>query len=228
MKNIDELQYIIGFVPTDTELFNIALTHPSYNSSAKTTHRDYERLEYIGDSVLGFVVADLIYKVYPKMEPGNMSKLRSVLVRTKSLSDLARKFKLYEFIKVGDSIPVEQLCKNDHILENVFESLIGAVYLEKGIEFAYNYVKGFMLELVEKFDMNELTDSKSKLQEEMQAEYRGAVHYELVNMEGPAHDRTFTVQVMFNDIVLAYGTGKSKKAAEEDAAKKALEKRSTL
>ena len=104
--------------------------------------------------------------------------------------------------------------------------MIGAIYLDLGIEVAYKYIERFLKEDVKNTKVEELTDCKSRLQEEMQSEYRDSVHYVLIAQSGPAHDRTFEVNVMFNDIVLASGKGKSKKAAEEEAARNALAKRS--
>ncbi|MCR5505654.1 MAG: ribonuclease III [Bacilli bacterium] len=208
------------------DLFYLALTHPSYNADANTKHEDYEKLEFMGDAVLDFVSADIIYKAHPEMDQGMMSKLRSYLVKSHSLANYARKMGLAEYIRVGRSIPLKQIESSDKILEDVFEALIGAIYLDQGISVAYRHIERFLYDDVVHANMDVLTDYKTKLQEEMQAEHRDSVHYELINQSGPAHDRTFTVNVMFNDIVLATGTGKSKKAAEEEAAKNALAKRS--
>lgn len=226
MRNFEELLSILKIDVHDASVYELALTHPSYNVDANTIHQDYERLEYMGDAVLGYVSADLIYRNHPEMDQGKMSKLRSYLVKTQSLAAYARKINLAEYIKAGHSLSSEQVNQSDKILEDVFEALIGAIYLDNGIEVAFNYVKRFLEEDVKNTDESVLTDAKTLLQEMMQAESRESVHYEMVKQEGPAHDRTFTVNVLFNDIVLATGTGKSKKAAEEDAARKALKKRS--
>ena len=226
MRNLDELFEKINVKPNDAKLYDLALTHPSYNADANTKHFDYERLEYMGDAVLDYVVADLIYHQHTEMEPGNMSKLRSFLVKSKALSNYARKIDLAKYIVSGHSVSEEQLRKSDKILEDCFEALIGAIYLDQGIEFVFDYIKKVILNDVIAFGNMDLTDYKSKLQEEMQAEHRESVHYVTIEEKGPAHDRTFVVNVMFNDIVLASGTGKTKKAAEEDAAKNALGKKS--
>ena len=207
------------------KLFDLAFTHPSYNADAKTKHHDYERLEYIGDAVLGFIAADLIYKYHPEMNQGLMSKLRSYLVRTNSLAAYARSVRYHEHIKTGNSINSQQVKESSKILEDVFEAVIGALYLGQGINVTYKYVESFLLDDIKNVDEDNLTDPKTKLQEEMQAEHQDRVTYEVTNIEGPAHDRTFTVNVVFNGVVLASGKGKSKKEAEEDAASKALKKR---
>ena len=209
-------------------LYEQALTHPSYNGDANTKHQDYEKLEFMGDAVLNFVTADLVYKHRPELSEGNLTKLRSVLVSTKPLAAYARKIKLHEYIRIGHSITLEQVKTSDKILENVFESLVGAIYLDAGLKPAYRLISSLLLEDIKSYDVDDLTDYKSKLQEEIQAEHRDAVQYVTVETKGPAHDRTFKVQVLFNGIVLGVGEGKSKKKAEEMAAKSALSKRSVL
>lgn len=226
MKKVNELLEYIGIVPNSIEQYVLALTHPSYNADANTKHHDYERLEFMGDAVIGFVCADIIYQIHPDMNQGNMSKLRSYLVKSSSLANYARRIELYQFIRAGHSLSSEQIAKSNKILEDVFEALVGAIYLDQGINSAISYLSKFLYEDVKNTDLSVLTDAKTRLQEEMQAEHRDNVRYELIKEEGPAHDRTFTVNVLFNDIVLATGVGKSKKAAEEDAATKALAKRS--
>ena len=209
-------------------IYEQALTHPSYNGDANTKHQDYEKLEFMGDAVLNFVTADLVYKNRPELSEGNLTKLRSVLVSTKPLAAYARKINLPEYIRIGHSITLDQVKNSDKILENVFEALVGAIYLDAGMKPAYRLVSSLLLEDIKAYDIDDLTDYKSKLQEEIQAEHRDAVQYVTVETKGPAHDRTFKVQVLFNGIVLGVGEGKSKKKAEEMAAKSALSKRSVL
>ena len=209
-------------------VYEQALTHPSYNGDANTKHQDYEKLEFMGDAVLGYVTADLVYKYRPEMSEGNLTKLRSVLVSTKPLAAYARKINIPEYIRIGHSITLNQVKQSDKILENVLEALIGATYLDAGLKTAYKLIEGLLLEDIKAYDADNLTDYKSKLQEEFQAEHRDAVQYVTVETKGPAHDRTFKAQVMYNNIVLGEGTGKSKKKAEEMAAKSALSKRSVI
>ena len=209
-------------------IYEQALTHPSYNGDVNTKHQDYEKLEFMGDAVLGYVTADLVYKNRPEMSEGNLTKLRSVLVSTKPLAAYARSIDLPTYIRIGHSITSEQVRASDKILENVLEALIGATYLDAGLKTAYGLIKKLLLKDILSYEEDNLTDYKSKLQEEIQAEHRDAVQYVTVSQSGPAHDRTFTVQVRYNDIILGTGTGKSKKKAEEMAAKDALSKRSVL
>ena len=228
MNNVSDLLKKLHITYKDLAIYEQALTHPSYNGDANTKHQDYEKLEFMGDSVLGYVTADLVYKNRPEMSEGDLTKLRSVLVSTKPLAAYARKISLDQYVRIGHSITASQVKESDKILENVFESLIGAIYLDAGLKAAYRFIKYILLKDIKTYDADNLTDYKTKLQEEIQAEHRDAVQYVTISQSGPAHDRTFTVQVKYNDIVLGTGTGKSKKKAEEMAAKDALSKRSVL
>ncbi len=228
MSNVCDLLKKLHITYKDIAIYEQALTHPSYNGEVNTKHQDYEKLEFMGDAVLGYVTADLVYKNRPEMSEGNLTKLRSVLVSTKPLAAYARKIHLDEYVRIGHSITQTQVKESDKILENVFESLVGAIYLDAGLNSAYRFIKKVLLNDILSYDADNLTDYKTKLQEEIQAEHRDAVQYVTVSQSGPAHDRTFTVQVRYNDIVLGTGTGKSKKKAEEMAAKDALSKRSVL
>ena len=228
MNNVSDLLKKLHITYKNLAIYEQALTHPSYNGDANTKHQDYEKLEFMGDSVLGYVTADLVYKNRPEMSEGDLTKLRSVLVSTKPLAAYARKISLDQYVRIGHSISASQVKESDKILENVFESLIGAIYLDAGLKAAYRFIKYILLKDIKTYDADNLTDYKTKLQEEIQAEHRDAVQYVTVSQSGPAHDRTFTVQVRYNDIILGTGTGKSKKKAEEMAAKDALSKRSVL
>ena len=228
MNSVNDLLKKLHITYKNVAIYEQALTHPSYNGDANTKHQDYEKLEFMGDAVLGYVTADLVYKNRPEMSEGNLTKLRSVLVSTKPLAEYARKIGLPDYIRIGHSITVNQVKESDKILENVLEALIGATYLDAGLKVAYGLIKKLLLKDILAYDADNLTDYKSKLQEEIQAEHRDAVQYVTVNQSGPAHDRTFTVQVLYNEIILGTGVGKSKKKAEEMAAKDALSKRSVL
>ena len=227
-KSAQDLLKKLKIAYKDIAIYEQALTHPSYNGDVNTKHQDYEKLEFMGDAVLGYVTADLVYKNRPEMSEGNLTKLRSVLVSTKPLAAYARSIGIPEYIRIGHSITLNQVKESDKILENVFEALVGAIYLDAGLKTAYGLIKKLLMNDIKNYDIDDLTDYKSKLQEEIQAESRDAVQYVTVSQSGPAHDRTFKVQVLFNGIVLGEGEGKSKKKAEEMAAKSALSKRSVI
>jgi len=225
MKEITELLNKLHIRPKSVDIYNLALTHSSYNAEAKTKHKDYERLEFMGDSVLGFVSATLIFKLHPDMNQGTMTKLRSHLVQSKSLADYARKIELYNYVKTGHSIDSSTIKESDKILEDVFEAFIGAIYLDAGLKKAGKFISYFIEKDIKHFDEDELTDYKTRLQEEMQSEFRNSVTYNLLSKKGPSHNPSFIVEVLFNGIPLATGEGKSIKKAEQNAAKKALEKK---
>lgn len=206
----------------------MAFTHSSFNSDAKTTHHDYERLEFIGDSVLGFVVASLIYKYHPEMKEGEMTRTRSSLVQSNSLAKYAINLGYNEYIRAGHSLSLEEASKNHNILEDVFEAVIGALYLDQGIEFCIKFITKIFKDDVINFKIDDFKDYKSLLQEAMQAEYRESVTYRVVREMGPPHDKTFEVEVLFNNCILGKGSGKSKKEAEQNAASDALKKKATL
>ena len=221
-----ELLHSFDVNPGDISYYELAFTHPSCNSDMNTKHQDYERLEFVGDSVIGFVSADLIFKLHPEMDQGYMSKLRSYLVCSKSLANYSRKYHINDYIRIGHSITREQLAKSDKILEDVFEAFIGALYLDQDIGVTYRIIEQILYKDIKQTKIDDIIDAKTRLQEEIQSEYREAVRYELIDEFGPPHDRTFVSQVVFNGLILGKGQGKSKKAAEEAAAKDALSKRS--
>ena len=144
MNNINELLNKIKIRPNSLDLYALALTHPSYNADVNTKHHDYERLEYMGDAVLGFVSADLIFKTYPDMDQGLMSKLRSNLVKSASLAEYARRISLADYIKTGHSINPDKINESNKILEDVFEALIGAIYLDKGLNVTFKFISYFL------------------------------------------------------------------------------------
>lgn len=227
-KNLDQFFKKFNITPKNRELFEMAFTHSSFNSDAKTTHHDYERLEFIGDSVLGFVVASLIYKYHPEMKEGEMTRTRSSLVQSNSLAKYAINLGYNEYIRAGHSLSLEEASKNHNILEDVFEAVIGALYLDQGIEFCIKFITKIFKDDVINFKIDDFKDYKSLLQEAMQAEYRESVTYRVIREMGPPHDKTFEVEVLFNNCILGKGSGKSKKEAEQNAASDALKKKTTL
>ena len=223
MRPVKELLEKLEIRPNKIELFETAFKHSSFNADAKTKHHDYERLEFLGDSVLGCVVSELAYKSHPDMAQGPLTKLKSALVSSHALANFAREFDFPKYIRVGNSFS-NDVSKSDHLLEDIFEAFIGALYLDQGFEKARKLLTKIFLEPVKKYQLEDSVDYKSKLQEEMQAEHRESVTYEVVKETGPAHDKHFVVRVLFDGIELGVGEGSTKKAAEQLAAKQALEK----
>lgn len=223
MKDLKEFLKQFSIEPKHPVLFEQAFTHPSYNADANTKHHDYERLEFLGDSVIDLCVAEMSYIARSDLNQGNLTKMRAALVNTNGLSSLARKYNLHEYVRLGNSFSGD-ISKASHILENVFEAFVGALYLDQGFKKTREVLVDMFLEPIKKFSVDELTDYKSKLQEEIQAEHRESVTYELIGESGPAHDKRFKVRVLFDGIELGTGEGSTKKEAEQLAAKAALEK----
>ena len=223
MKELNEFFKQFNITPKHPSLFEQAFTHSSYNADANTKHHDYERLEFLGDSVINLVVAEMSFVARPELNQGSLTKMRSALVSTTGLSNLARKYSFYEYIRLGNSFSGD-ISKANHILEDVFEAFFGALYLDQGFKVAKELLVEMFIDSIKTFDVDALNDYKSKLQEEMQAEHRESVTYELVSETGPAHDKRFKVRVVFDGIELGVGEGSTKKEAEQLAAKAALDK----
>lgn len=216
----------VNIKPKNLSLYEMAFTHKSYNFDAGTSHKDYERLEFMGDSIVGFVVADLCFTLHPELSQGDMTKLRSSLVQAAALKKLAVKYHMNKYVKVGKSLQNIDILDMPHLLEDIFEAVMGAIYLDQGLTVAYGVIKNIFYGNVKTFSIkDDFHDYKSKLQEETQSETRNALEYKIVNENGPAHSRIFEIEVVLNGIVLGKGSGKSKKDAEQMAAKDALSKK---
>ena len=225
MNNLDELLAQFSIVPNDRTLYERAFTHASCNVMTGREHADYERLEFMGDAVLDMLVAELAYILHPEMDQGDMSKLRALLVKTDSLAALARQNDFAKYIRTGSTLKRDKVNDSKKILEDVFEAFIGAVYLDQGFNVTRKLVRRFFYHPVQNLSPEELTDFKTRLQEEIQAEHTEAVRYVVEQEDGPAHARVFTVAVVYNDTILGRGTGNSKKEAEQKAAQDALSKK---
>ena len=227
MQPVQQLLEQLQIQAHNLSLYQLAFTHTSVNASGKSIGKDYERLEFMGDAFISMVVADLVFQLHPEWSQGELSKTRAKFVQTISLVKIAKELNLAAFVTIGPSIKRDMVEQSDKILEDIFEAFVGAIYLDLGFEKAYAFVGNFFRPLITEVAMDDLTDYKTRLQEEMQAEFREAVTYEKIEETGPAHDKNFTFQVSFNGIILGTGTGASKKKAEQAAAKVALEKKVT-
>ncbi|HRK21179.1 MAG TPA: ribonuclease III [Fimbriimonadaceae bacterium] len=207
----------------DEAKFRLAMRH---RSAAKEPVADsYERLEYFGDSVLGLVVAEYLFEHHPSWDQGMLSKAKSSVVQEGPLAETALRLGLDACLELSGSEEATGGRKRASILADVFEAVIGAVYLESGLEVA----RWFVLEQLHPYLMRVSAgdvspdDYKSKLQEVAQATWRKTPQYRVVGEQGSAHDRRFYVQVLFDDEVMGEGRGRSKKEAEQEAARDALE-----
>lgn len=198
------------------ELYVQAFTHTSY-SNEHTECESYERLEFLGDAVLELIISDYLYNE-KHLEEGTMTKMRASYVCEAACCTYAKQLGLDTYIRLGSG----EVSANTTILADVFESFIGAMYLDQGIEFTKMIVMDIIKTYIER-KVDFLHDYKSELQELVQT-VRKSVIYEIIDERGPAHDRSFTCQVKVDDIVMGMGTGSSKKAAEQAAAREALKK----
>lgn len=216
-----QLEQKIGYCFQNKQLLRQALTHSSCANEQKINKsEDYERLEFLGDAVLELVSSDFIYKEHPEMSEGKMTKYRSSIVCEPALAFCAREIGLEQYIFLGKGEEATGGRDRDSIISDVMEAVIGAIYLDSGIDEARAFVHRFILSDLEHKQL--FYDAKTILQEEVQKENKGTLRYELVHEEGPEHDKTFVVEAMIGDVRVGAGTGHSKKAAEQKAAYEAL------
>ena len=221
--NIDDLQSSIEYSFKDEKLLVTALTHKSYIVNApETGDVNNERLEYLGDAVLELVTSDFLFKNYKQMSEGEMTKLRASLVCEPALAIDAREIDLQDFIFLGKGEENTGGRSRDSIVSDAFEALIGAIYLDGGMEEATKFICSFVLNDIE--HKQKFYDSKTTLQEMVDATNLGSLHYEIVNESGPDHNKVFDAVVKLNDEVIGSGTGQTKKHAEQNAAVDALNK----
>ena len=207
--------------PKNIDLYKDAFSHSSYANEHKGKI-NYERLEFLGDAVLDLVVADYLYKHYTEAE-GEMTKVRASYVCENANYEYATSLNLSKYILVGNGETKEGGRFKKTIVADIFESLIGAIYIDLGYATARRVILNVVVPYIEDPNINFFSDYKSVLQESVQTELK-SLEYVLVKEEGPSHDKTFTVNVLVDDIVFGTGVGNSKKEAEQEAAKEALNK----
>lgn len=219
-----QLEQIIGYSFKNKMLLRQALTHSSYANEQKINKSpDYERLEFLGDAVLELVSSDCIYRENPDMSEGKMTKYRSSIVCEPALAYCAREIGLEEYILLGKGEEATGGRTRDSIISDVMEAVIGALYLDSGMKVAKTFIHRYILSDLEHKQL--FYDAKTILQEEVQKDNKGTLHYELVREEGPEHDKVFVVDALVGDVKVGSGTGHSKKAAEQQAAYEALLKK---
>lgn len=213
---------------SDETLLETAFTHTSYANEhrlLKISHN--ERLEFLGDAVLQLIISEYLYTKYPKRPEGDLSKLRSMIVREESLAGFARDCQFDQFIKLGRGEEKSGGRNRDTILGDLFEAFLGALLLDKGVEAVKNFLYQVMIPKVEAGDFERVTDYKTKLQELLQINGDVEITYQVVSETGPAHAKNFEVAVLINGRKSGQGQGRSKKLAEQEAAKNAFEKESS-
>lgn len=208
----------------DGSILEKALRHSSYvNEQTDTQLEDNERLEFLGDAVLNLVIGHMLMEKYPDLHEGDLSRMRSNLVNETHLAQIAREIGMGPEIKLGKGEDLTNGREKNSILSDVFEALIAAVYVDGGFNEVFEFIREKFTDYIESSDSPAMNlDSKSKLQELSQIHLKAMPRYRVVHESGPDHDKTFKVLLTINDIE-TYGTGKSKKSAEQDAAGNALE-----
>lgn len=218
---MDKLFKKLGIKPKDLKLYTTAFSHSSYANEHKAK-KDYERLEFLGDAVLDLVAADYFYKREDDPE-GKMTKLRASYVCENALFEYSKDLNLTEYIKVGHGEEKEGGKYKKAIVADIFEALIGAIYIDLGYATARKVVLNIIVPYIEDENVVFFSDYKSTLQEYVQTEQK-SLSYDLIDESGPSHDKVFKVEVKIDEIVYGIGVGRSKKEAEQLAAKEAIEK----
>lgn len=218
---MEELFKRLNIEPRDMSLYKNAFSHSSYVNEHKAKN-DYERLEFLGDAVLDLVVADYLYTHYKETE-GEMTKVRASYVCENANYCYATGLGLSKYILVGHGEQKEGGNFKKAIVADIFEALMGAIYIDLGFSTVRNVILKVVVPYIEDPTVTFFSDYKSSLQEYVQTEQK-SLEYKLVNEEGPAHDKRFTVDVVIDNIVYGTGVGTSKKEAEQEAAKVALNK----
>ena len=224
--NLEEFERKIAYTFSDKNLLILALTHSSYaNETKKGSHENNERLEFLGDAVLDMVVSEYMYRHFPKMPEGELTKLRAAVVCEGSLAELSRKLGVGRCLLLGKGEESTGGRSRDSILADAFEAIIGAICMDGGIEAVTKYIMGFMEERIESTKSNfRSLDCKTHLQEVIQKNSKVPLKYANVDEHGPDHNKVFVAEVTHDGTVLGKGSGKSKKEAEQNAANDALER----
>lgn len=226
IEQLNKLQDILNIKVTDVELLDVALTHPSFNFEVNNEDApDYERLEFLGDSVLRLVISDYLFEKYPDYPEGKLTKIRSYLVSDEFLAKISFSLGLEEFLNIGEHEQKDGGRKKESINACAMEAILGAIYKNNGFE----YVKAFLLKIYENqnINVNEILffyNSKELLQQYTQAQNKDLPEYKVTNETGKAHNKTYEVCAFYRGEVLGKGVAKTKKEAEKIAALNALKK----
>lgn len=226
METLRELESVIDYTFSDRSNLLLALTHSSYANEMRYENLiSNERLEFLGDSVLNIVTSEYIYRNFPLLPEGEMTKTRASIVCEPSLRKCANKIMLGNYLYLGKGEENTGGRSRTSILSDAFEALIGAIYLDGGLEEARKFILQHLHELLQEINRLELfTDYKTQFQEFIQKQSDQRIQYQILSEKGPDHNKVFVTQVSVGEQVLGTGEGKSKKEAEQNAAKAALDK----
>lgn len=225
VMNFAQLQENIGVRFHDESVLRQAFTHSSYvNEQRGKRIQDNERLEFLGDAVLELTVSQFLYKTFPKMSEGEMTKLRAAIVCEPSLVKFAELLNFGDLVLLGKGEELTGGRQRPALLADVFEAFVGALYLDQGVDSVFTFMEKYVYPRVDKGEFAQVTDFKSQLQEFVQQDNLGDIQYRIVEEKGPAHNREFVSEVLLNNRSLGVGSGRSKKEAEQQAAARALVK----
>ena len=222
-KNISQLEKNIGYKFNDINKLKIAVTHSSFANESKAKLNSNERLEFLGDAVLSIVVPDYIFLNCPNCPEGELSKLRASLVCEKSLCRFSKSLNVGEFLRLSHGEVNSKGNERPSILADAFEAIIAAIYLDSGIDKAKEFILRFVVPEINSQKPKAFKDYKTILQEIIQKNKEEVITYNLIKESGPDHDKHFEVVVKINSNVLGKGGGRSKKEAEQQAARESLE-----
>jgi len=229
LADLSALQKTLGVSFNDLSLLEQALVHSSYiNENPGLAPASNERLEFLGDAVLGLIVAERLYQDFPDADEGEMTRLRAALIRRDTLARIARAIGLGDYLYMGKGEEASGGRRKPANLARVLEAVIAAIFLDQGSAITKDFILRLLNpELQKAVSQGARVDHKSRLQELIQAREQQIPVYRVVEEIGPAHDKWFTIEVMVGDTVLGRGSGKGKKAAETEAARSALKQLAT-
>ncbi len=225
MEPADKLEKIIGLDFKDKTLLLTALTHPSFINENAIDRDSYQRLEFFGDAILEFIASEYLYRRFHDIREGRLTEIRAALVRTESLAKCARKMELGKFLFLSKGEELNNGRDNQNILADALEAMIGAIYLDQGMDSSTAFFNRYIREELDTIVANKLyIDPKTRLQEIIQGQYKITPEYRLIQETISENSLSFEIGVYFNNKLIGKGKGKNKKLAEQEAAINALGK----
>lgn len=225
MKDLKDLEKILNIEFKDISLLDTAVTHRSFlNENVDISKNNNERLEFLGDAVLELIVSEYLFSAYTDREEGDLTSFRAATVRTTTLAETSRELGFGEYLKMSKGEEESGGKDKDYLLANLFEAILGAIYLDQGYSVCKEYIGRILIPKVENIVADRLDiDPKTQLQEVTQAMFKETPIYDVIKEDGPDHSKMFTVQAKITSKVLGMGEGSSKQKAEEEAAKESLQ-----